>query len=53
VKMKGLPSHKRMFLLIDSQHVSVQLGHHQVILEDYTNGDGIGINENFSIRIFK
>jgi hypothetical protein len=33
-----------MFLLISSQHVSVQIGNHQVILEEYTNDDGIHIN---------
>jgi microcystin degradation protein MlrC len=31
VKMEGLPPHKQMFLLINSQHVSAQIGDHQVI----------------------
>jgi hypothetical protein len=39
--MEGLPSHKQMLLLIQSQHVSVQIGHHQVNREEYTNDDGI------------
>jgi hypothetical protein len=38
---KWLPEHKQMFLLVDSQHVSAQIGHHQVILAVYTNGDGL------------
>jgi hypothetical protein len=41
--MEGLPSHKQMFLLIDSKRISAQIGHRQVILEEYTNGDGIHI----------
>jgi hypothetical protein len=49
--MEGLPSRKQMLLLINSQHVSVQIGHHhQVILEEYTNGDGIHINYNATIK---
>jgi hypothetical protein len=36
-KTEGLASHKQMFLLINSQYVSAQTGHHQVILEKYTN----------------
>jgi hypothetical protein len=32
-----------MFLLINSQYISAQRGHHQVIIEEYINGDGIHI----------
>jgi hypothetical protein len=32
-----------MFLLFHSQHVSAQIGNHQVIFEEYTNDDGIHI----------
>jgi hypothetical protein len=39
--MVQLLSHKQMSLLFDSQHVSAQIGHHQVIFEEYTNDDGI------------
>jgi hypothetical protein len=46
--MEGLSSHKRMFLLIDSQHVSVQVDHRQLILEEYTNDNEI--DENASIK---
>jgi hypothetical protein len=41
VKMEGL--------LIDSQ-VTVQIGNRQLILEEYTNDDGIRINEKVSIK---
>jgi hypothetical protein len=37
--MEGLLSHKNMFLLFHSQYVSVQISHHQVIREEYTNDD--------------
>jgi hypothetical protein len=40
----GVVSHKQMFLLISSRHVSAQIGHHQAILEEHTNGDIIQIN---------
>jgi hypothetical protein len=50
IKMEGLPSHRQMFLLINSQHVSAQIGHHQVILEEYTNGDAIFINYSASVK---
>jgi hypothetical protein len=30
-KMEGLPSNKQMFLFINSQHVSAQIGHRRVI----------------------
>jgi hypothetical protein len=39
-----------MILLTSSQHISAQIGHHQVILEEHTNGDGIHINNNASIN---
>jgi hypothetical protein len=39
-----------MLLLIDSKHVSSQIGHHQVILEEYTNGGGIFINYIASVK---
>jgi hypothetical protein len=44
LKMEGLPSHKQIILLISSQHVSAQIGHRQVIFEEYTNDGGIHIN---------
>jgi hypothetical protein len=37
------------FLLFDS-HVLTQICHHQVILEEYLNGDGIHINYNTSTQ---
>jgi hypothetical protein len=37
--MEGLRAHKLMFLLIYSQHVSAQRGHHQAIRGEYTNDD--------------
>jgi hypothetical protein len=33
-----------VFLLNSLQHVSTQRGHHQSILEEYTDGDGIHTN---------
>jgi hypothetical protein len=36
-----------MFLLINLQHVSAQIGH-QAILEEYTNGNGLHINYSAS-----
>jgi hypothetical protein len=39
--MEGLLLHKLMFLLIDSHHVLAQMDHHQVILEEYTDVEGI------------
>jgi hypothetical protein len=35
-----------MFLLLSSQHVSAQIGHHQAILEENTDGDGVHVNYN-------
>jgi hypothetical protein len=34
-----------------SQHVSAHIDHHRVIIEEYTNGDGIHINYNDSITL--
>jgi hypothetical protein len=42
VKMEGL-YHEQMFLLISTQHDSTQTVHLQVILDKYTNGDGVYI----------
>jgi hypothetical protein len=39
-----------MFLLTNSQHVSAQIGHHQVVLEEYINGDGIHTTNNASVH---
>jgi hypothetical protein len=39
-----------MFLLFNSQHVSAEIGHHQAILEGYTNFDGVHMNYNASIQ---
>jgi hypothetical protein len=50
IKMDGLLSHKEIFILMNSQNVSAQMGHHQVIVEKYTNGDGIHINNNANIK---
>jgi hypothetical protein len=50
--MEGLPSHKYVFLLIYSQHALAQIGHRHVIFEEYTNGDGIHISYNASIKTF-
>jgi hypothetical protein len=49
VRTKGLPSPKQMLLLSSSQDVSVEIGDHQVILEVYTNGDGLHTDDNSSI----
>jgi hypothetical protein len=49
--MEELPSHKQMFLLFKSQHVSAQIGgHHQMILEKYKNDHGINVNYHASIK---
>jgi hypothetical protein len=45
IKMEVLPPQKQKFLLINSP-VSAQVGHHQVILKEYTNGDGTQLNWN-------
>jgi hypothetical protein len=34
----------------NSQHISAQTGHHQVILEEYANNDGTNIKYNASIN---
>jgi hypothetical protein len=49
--MEEIPSHRQMCLLISS-HVSAQVGHHQVILDEYTNSRGMPINYNGSIKFF-
>jgi hypothetical protein len=41
---------KQMFLLFDSLHVSMQIPHLQVILEEYTNDGGIHVNFNATIN---
>jgi hypothetical protein len=43
-----LPLHKDILLLLlmNSQHVSVQTGQHQLIVEEYKNGDGTHMNYN-------
>jgi hypothetical protein len=41
-----------MFLLLNSQPVSAQIGHRQAIVEEYTNDDGIHINYNAIRRAF-
>jgi hypothetical protein len=46
----GVTSHTQMLLVYNSQHVSAQIGHHQVVLEEYTNVDGILKNYNTSIE---
>jgi hypothetical protein len=38
--MEGLRPPEQMFLLLDSQHVSAQTDNHNMIIEEYTNGDG-------------
>jgi hypothetical protein len=43
--MKGLPLQKQISI-INSKDVSVKSGRHQVILEEYKNGDAIHINYN-------
>jgi hypothetical protein len=45
--MEALPSHKQVLLLINSQHVS-----RQVILEEYTNDDGIRLHYNVSVNLY-
>jgi hypothetical protein len=50
--MEGLPSHKQVLLLINSLHVSAQIGHHQAILEEYTNDDGLHINYDASSNFY-
>jgi hypothetical protein len=37
---------KEMFLLYSLQNISAPTGHHQMIVEEYTNGDGIDIHYN-------
>jgi hypothetical protein len=44
------PSHKQMFVRINSQQISVQMGHHQVTLEEH--GDGIHTKYNTSIQFY-
>jgi hypothetical protein len=39
-------THTQMLLVNNSQHVSAQIIHHQVVLEEYTNGDGILTNDS-------
>jgi hypothetical protein len=41
----------KLFSLINSQDVAAQIGHHQGILEEYTNWDGIHINYSASIKL--
>jgi hypothetical protein len=41
--MGVLSSRKQIFLLINLQHVSAQMGHYQVIIEEYANYDGVYI----------
>jgi hypothetical protein len=50
--MEGLllVSHKQMLLLISSQNILAKIGHHQVIIVEYTNDEGIHINYNASIK---
>jgi hypothetical protein len=48
--MQGSPLDKETFLLFDSLHVSTQTAHHQVMLEEYINGDGIHVNCYASIK---
>lgn len=43
IKMEGLPSHIKMLLVFDSKHVSALIGHHQVALEECTNGNEINL----------
>jgi hypothetical protein len=47
--MEGLPPHKQMFLLSHSQHVLAQIGHYQVIHEEFANDDGIHIRTTMLI----
>jgi hypothetical protein len=49
--MEGVPSHKQLFLLINSRYISAQIGHHKAILEEYTDGDGIFINYNARVKL--
>jgi hypothetical protein len=44
--------YKYIFLLISSQLVSNQIGHHQVILEEYTNGEGLHIILHFRRKLY-
>lgn len=41
-----------ILLLINSQHISAQIGHDHVILEEYTNDDEIHVNYNANIKFF-
>jgi hypothetical protein len=43
IKMERSPSHRQMISLIDSKHVSAQMGLNQMILEEYTNDHEIRI----------
>jgi hypothetical protein len=36
-------------VLVTNSHVSAHISHHQMILEEYTNGDGINMNNNAGI----
>jgi hypothetical protein len=41
IKMQKLPSHKQLFLLFRSEHISSQIGHHQVMREECQHDGGI------------
>lgn len=49
----GITVTQAIILLTNSQHVSDQIGYHQVILEEYINGDGIHINYDGTTEVFK
>jgi hypothetical protein len=50
IKMEGLPLHRQMFLLISSEHISAQIGNHQIILKVYINGGRVYMNYNAGIK---
>jgi hypothetical protein len=41
---KGVATVTKTNNFITPQNISAQIGHHQVILEEHTGGDGIHIN---------
>jgi hypothetical protein len=51
-EIEGLPSHMLMFLLFHSQHVSAQMGSHQMFHVEYTNDDGICVKTAMLVYIF-
>jgi hypothetical protein len=50
-RLETLPLNQQMFLLIQLQHVSAQLDHRQLVLDNYTNDDGILQNYKDNVNL--